>query len=245
VSENLTRDEILRGRLTLWQPRDGYRFAVDPLLLIDFVSDGKITRGADLGAGCGIIALGLLRRFPDASFVAAELQPRLAQLSRKNADENGLGDRMTVLELDLADARASRAALPGASFDLVASNPPFRPLGEGDANPDGEAAVARHELRLTLGDLAAQARRLLQPGGRAAIVYPAERLSSLLSSLEREGLRPLRLRAVHPRPDEPASRVLVEARKGARGLLTVEPPLILRDESGEYTAEARRALGER
>jgi tRNA1Val (adenine37-N6)-methyltransferase len=135
--------------------------------------------------------------------------------------------------------------LAGASFDLVACNPPFRPLGEGSANPDDEAAVARHELRLTLADVAREARRLLCPGGRAAIVYPAERLASLLASLEREGLRPLRLRCVHGRPGEPANRVLVEARKGARGNLVVEGPMILRDDNGEYTSEAKRALGER
>ena len=245
MTGDLTRDEILRGRLILWQPREGYRFAVDPLLLIDFVSDGKVARAADLGTGCGIIALGLAQRFADAQLTAVELQPRLAGLARRNADENGLGDRVTVLELDLADARAARAALPGASFELVASNPPFRPLGEGDANPDGEAAVARHELRLTLGDLAAQARRLLVPGGRAAIVYPAERLGALLGALERESLRPLRLRCVHPSASEPATRVLVEARKGARGNLVVEAPLILRDADGQYTSEARRVLGDR
>jgi tRNA1Val (adenine37-N6)-methyltransferase len=242
LSEELTRDEILRGRLVLWQPRDGYRFAVDPLLLIDFVAAAD--RIVDLGSGCGIIALGVARRFADARVTAVELQPRLARLAIRNVDENSLADRVQVLELDLADARACRAALAGASFDLVVSNPPFRPLGEGSANPDDEAAVARHELRLTLADLAREARRLLLPGGRAAIVYPAERLGALLSSLEREGLRPLRLRCVHPRLGEPATRVLVEARKGARGNLVVESPLILRDENDDYTPEARRALGE-
>jgi tRNA1(Val) A37 N6-methylase TrmN6 len=38
--------------------------------------------------------------------------------------------------------------------------------------------------------------------------------------------------------------VLVEARKGARGNLVVEGPLILRDENDDYTPEARRALGD-
>jgi tRNA1(Val) A37 N6-methylase TrmN6 len=243
LSEELTRDEILRGRLTLWQPRDGYRFAVDPLLLVDFVAAAR--RAVDLGAGCGIVALGLARRFAEAHITAVELQPRLARLASRNAEDNGLADRVNVLELDLADARACRAALAGASFDLVASNPPFRPLGEGSANPDDEAAVARHELRLTLADLARESRRLLMPGGRAAVVYPAERLGALLQALEREGLRPLRLRCVHPRLGEPASRVLVEAKKGGRGNLVVEGPLILRDENDDYTPEARRALGER
>ena len=177
MSEELTRDEILRGRLTLWQPREGYRFAVDPLLLLDFIDVPRLQRAADLGAGCGIIALGLAQRFADAQITAIELQPRLARLAVKNAEENGLADRVKVLELDLSNPQAARAALAGASLELVVSNPPFRPLGEGDANPDDEAAGwPGHELKLTLADLARESRRLLSPGGRAVIVYPAERL---------------------------------------------------------------------
>jgi tRNA1(Val) A37 N6-methylase TrmN6 len=64
-----------------------------------------------------------------------------------------------------------------------------------------------------------------------------------LAALDGEGLRPLRARFVHPRADEPANRVLVEAQKGARGPLVVEAPLVLRDAAG-YTREAARILGE-
>jgi tRNA1Val (adenine37-N6)-methyltransferase len=191
----------LRGRLAIWQPRQGYRFSVDPLLLVDFVAAAgrRFARAYDLGTGAGVIALGLALAEPAARITAVELQPRLAALARRNAVENGLAERVSVVELDLGDARAARA-LPGASAELVACNPPFRPLGEGSFNPDDEEAIARHELRLTLADVAAQARRLLVPGGRAALVYPAERLPSLLATLDGAGLRPLRLRLVHPRP---------------------------------------------
>ncbi|HZS36834.1 MAG TPA: methyltransferase, partial [Polyangia bacterium] len=172
-------------------------------------------------------------------------QPRLAALARKNVDENQLAARVTVVEADLADAAAARAALPGASFDLALSNPPYRPLGEGDCNPDDEQAIARHELRLTLSQLLAEIRRALAPNARAALIYPAERLTSLLAALDFEDLRPRRLRLVHPTPDQPARRALIEARKGQRGNLVIESPLILRDSDGNYTPDARRALGER
>jgi tRNA1Val (adenine37-N6)-methyltransferase len=229
----------------LWQPRDGYRFAVDPLLLVDFVG-ARVGRACDLGCGCGVVALGLAVADAAAQVTAVELQPRLAALARKNAVENRLDARVTVVEVDLADEREARAhpALPGAAFDVVATNPPYRPLGEGDANPEDEQAIARHELRLTLADVAREARRLLAPGGRAALVYPAERLPALLAALAAERLRPTRLRLVHPRPDQPARRVLVEARKGHRGLLRVEPPLFLRDSTGAHSDEARRILNE-
>lgn len=224
--------------MTLWQPRAGYRFSLDPLLLVDFVQPpyGRIV---DFCAGVGVVGLGLLSRDERATATLVELQERLATLARRNAGDNGMGARAVVVEGDL------RSALPdgGAAFDVAVANPPYRTLDEGPASPDEEVAIAQHELRVGAGDVAAAMRRALVPGGRAALVYPAARLGGLVAALEGAGLRPLRARFVHPRADEPANRVLVEARKGARGPLVVEPPLVVRDAAG-YTAEAARLLGD-
>jgi len=191
-----------------------------------------------------VIALGLALAHAKAQVTAVELQPRLAELARRNASENQLAQRVTVVELDLADRRAASRALPGASFDWAVSNPPYQPLARGPANPHDEAAIARHELRLTLEALILQMRRLLAPAGRAALVYPAERLTPLLATLDAQGLCPLRLRLVHDRPGAPASRALVEAHKGGKGVLIVDPPLVLRDADGRYGDEAAHLLGE-
>jgi tRNA1Val (adenine37-N6)-methyltransferase len=226
----------LRGRLTLWQPRAGYRFSVDPLLLIDFVQPpyGAIV---DYCSGVGIVGLGLLTRDVAAQATLVEIQERLATLAQRNADDNGLGARVTVRNADAASFGI------GSAFSLAVANPPYRSLDEGPASPDEEVATAQHEVKLTLPALARKMRASLIPGGRAALVYPSSRVEHLLSTLESEGLRPVRARFVHPRADEPANRVLVEANKGARGPLVVEPPLILRDENG-YTKEAARILGD-
>jgi tRNA1Val (adenine37-N6)-methyltransferase len=243
----LTRDAILRGRLQLWQPKVGYRFAVDPLLLVHFVNQEKrpaVARAVDLGTGCGVAALALALALPSVEVTAVELQPRLLGLARRNADENGLGERVRVVECDLADPRAAGAVLPGASAALVISNPPFRPPGEGGLPPVEEEAIAKHELRLPLASLVREARRVLVPNGRAAFVYPADRLPPLLGALADEGLAPIRLRFVHDRLELEASRVLVEAKKAPKGRLRVEPPFILRHGDLRYTDEARAALGD-
>ena len=196
-------------------------------------------RLVDFCAGCGVVGLGLLSRDERATATLVELQPRLATLARRNAEDNGMGGRAVVVEGDL------RGALPdgGAAFDVAVANPPYRTLDEGPASPDEEVAIAQHELRVGVVDVAAAMRRALVPGGRAALVYPAARLGALLAALEGAGLKPLRARFVHPRADEPANRVLVAAHKGARGPLVVEPPLAVRDAAG-YTAEAARLLGD-
>jgi tRNA1(Val) A37 N6-methylase TrmN6 len=193
----------------------------------------------DFCAGVGVVGLGALLRDPAATATLIELQPDLAALAERNARDNSLGERAQVRTIDLR-----RLDDGGARFDTALANPPYRTLDEGPASPARQIALAQHELELTLPELAAQMRRVLVPGGRALVVYPAARLPALLAALEGEGLRPLRLRCVHPRAGEPANRVLVAAHKGARGPLVVEPPLILRHVDGSYTDEARRVLGE-
>jgi tRNA1Val (adenine37-N6)-methyltransferase len=220
----------------LWQPRDGYRFSIDPLLLVDFVRP-PFGRIVDYCAGCGVVGLGILTRDASARARLVELQPRLATLARRNADDNGLGERVEVQTLDL------RGPHDATHFNLAVANPPYRTLDEGPASPDAEVAIAQHEVEVTLAQVAHAMRRSLFPAGRAALVYPASRVSHLLSTLESTGLRPVRARFVHPRADEPANRVLVEAEKGARSPLVVEPPLVIRDAAG-YTAEAARLLGD-
>jgi len=239
----LTCDSILRGRLRLWQPVVGYRFSIDPLLLIDFVAEGAPARIADLGAGVGVVGLGLSRRFVSSQVTLVELQPRLAELSRRNIAENGLSERCQVVEADVLGAGA-RQSLAGGSFELVASCPPYYPVGHGGVNPDSEEAIARHELRLPLPKLVAAAKRLVGFRGRVALVYPSPRLSELLVALAACALPVRRLRLVHPHTGEPAQRVLIEAQKGYRGGLQIEPPLYIREPDGRYTPQARRALGE-
>ena len=222
----------------MWQPRAGYRFSIDPLLLVDFVRP-PYGRVVDFCTGCGVVGLGLLSRDQAAQATLVELQARLASLARRNAEDNGMAARAAVVEGDL------KSALPdgGAAFDVAVANPPYRTLDEGPASPDEEVAIAQHELRVSVGEVIAAMRRALVPGGRAALVYPAARVAHLLAALDGAGLRPVRARFVHPRADEPANRVLVEAHKGARGPLVVEPPLFVRDGAG-YTAEAARLLGD-
>jgi tRNA1Val (adenine37-N6)-methyltransferase len=207
------------------------------LLLVDFVKP-PFGRFVDFCAGCGVVGLGMLTRDAEARAVLVEIQERLATLARRNADENGMGERVEVRHEDLRGPLRDTL-----KFAVAVANPPYRSLDEGPASPDPEVATAQHEIEVKLDELCDKMRRSLFPAGRAALVYPAARVGHLLSSLEGAGLRPVRARFVHPRANEPANRVLVEANKGARGPLVVEPPLVLRDGDG-YSAEAARLLGD-
>ena len=76
MSGETSVDSIGRGALELEQPREGYRFNIDPVILADFAAARAVSpeRIVDLGAGVGIVGLLLALRFPAARVLLVELQ---------------------------------------------------------------------------------------------------------------------------------------------------------------------------
>lgn len=243
--DEFTTDTLLCGRVVLFQPTRGFRSSLDPVLLSAFVKP-PFGRFVDIGCGAGTLTFLLAARDPVSRGVGVEIQPRLAAFAAAGRERNGLNGRIDVLHADVRRV-AGRAPLPGGTFDLVASNPPFRPVAAGRTSPDPERAQARHELSLTMEDLLSAASALLHPRGRFAVIYPADRLDSLLACLPSHGLEPTRVRMVVSRPDRAPSRLLLEAMPsaGAGGQpVRTEKPLTLHEAAGGYTREVRAMLGE-
>jgi tRNA1(Val) A37 N6-methylase TrmN6 len=166
-----------------------------------------------------------------------ELDPAAAALCRENLAANGLEDRVGVVPGDL---RESRRFFPAGGYDLVVSNPPYFPLGGGEAARDPRRAAARDERCCTLPELCDAASFLCRFGGLFALVHRPERLGELFMALSGAGLEPKRLRLVCPRPASRPSLVLVEARRGGKPGLAVLPSLFLMEENGGESAETRK-----
>jgi tRNA1(Val) A37 N6-methylase TrmN6 len=236
--EDITSDTLRAGRVRIYQPARGARMSLDPVLLEGFLPPPH-GRFLDIGCGTGALSFLLLARDPAATGVGVELQPRLAALAARGRDDNGWQQR---LEIVAGDVRALRDRLGAARFDLIATNPPYRTLAGSRRPPDDERALAHQEIALALPEWVECAARAVRPGGRVAVVFPAERAVDLLAELRARELNPCRLRTVHPHEGEPASRVLVEAERAGRRPLVIEPPLILHADGARYTAEVQRWL---
>lgn len=235
IAEEFTEESLFGGKLRCLQPRQGYRFSVDAVLLAHFLAPEPEARILDLGAGCGIVSLILSHRWPAASFVALEVQPRLAEVLRRNVTINSLENRGMVIE---GDCRRIATLLPSNSFDWVAANPPYYPAGSGRHHPETERAKGRHEILGTIGEMVLAAAFALKAGGQAAFVYPAAREETLLGVLRENGLAPKRLQMVYPYPGAEAVLVLVEAVKDGGGDLAVLSPFFICEEKGGmYTVE--------
>jgi hypothetical protein len=89
VMSDKTTDTFFGGQIQVRQPRAGYRFSIDAVLLANLASVGLRERVLELGTGCGIVSLILAHRFSTVSIQAIELQPQLVELARENVRANG------------------------------------------------------------------------------------------------------------------------------------------------------------
>jgi tRNA1Val (adenine37-N6)-methyltransferase len=204
--EPSTRDCFFNGKVVLRQPKSGYRFSVDAVILSYLARPERGDTVLDLGTGCGVIPVLLACRHPDIQLIGVEIQNALATFAKQNVDENQMADRIRILTKDMVDLSLSDIGKPA---DLVVTNPPYRKLASGRLNADAQRAVARHELKINLPLLLASARRMLRKGGRFAIIYPAARTIDLAAAMRAADLEPKSLTMIHSLASSPARLVVV------------------------------------
>ena len=172
MDEAETVDRLI-GTWWVVQLARGHRFSTDDLVTAWRASHARpdAQRLLDLGSGVGSVGLSTLYRMPSsAKLTTVEAQSISTSLARKTVAMNGLEERVTVLDGDLRDPDILPA---GASFDLITGSPPYIPLGSGLLSPHPQRAACRIELRGSVFDYCAAAKRWLAPGGRFAFVMLA------------------------------------------------------------------------
>ena len=141
-----------------WREFHGHRFGVNPNVLIPrpdtetLVDAGlavlpadRPTRVLDLGTGSGCIAISIALARPLAAVVATDASEAALMVASANAAALGASN----VRFLKGDWYAALGADPDR-FDLIVSNPPYIPAGDG---------------HLQMGDVRAEPLRALTPGG--------------------------------------------------------------------------------
>ena len=200
--------EILdNGTRVLTAP--GATFGTDALLLARFAQPRRNERALDLCSGCGIVSLVWHDAGHRGPCTALEIDPAASALCAAALAENTDAAHIAPVCGDLR--QLCTAGPEQGQYDFAACNPPY--FTAGPRSPDPRRAEARHTGSCTTADAVDCARR---PAGRGA------------------RLEPKRLAFVKNRPDAAPWLFLVEAQKGRKTGLRVEPDILIQSGAALY-----------
>ncbi|NQX33973.1 peptide chain release factor N(5)-glutamine methyltransferase [Herbiconiux sp. VKM Ac-2851] len=147
------------------------QLAIDALRAV-VPAEGAHPLAVDLGTGSGAIALSLATEVPHAEVVAVENSTAAFVWAKQNLRSVG-AENARIVFIDLADALPE---LDG-TVDVVASNPPYIPVGAIPRDPEVRLHDPEHALYGgpdgldVVRDVSATAKRLLRPGGSLVIEH--------------------------------------------------------------------------
>ena len=233
-------DDLQRNGYQIIQNPEKFCFGMDAVLLTGFAHARERDTMLDLGTGTGIIPLLMEAKYHCSHLTGLEIQEESADMARRSVALNDLQNRIDIVTGDIKEADRIFQA---ASFDCITCNPPYMIGQHGLKNPSETKAIARHEILCTFADITAAAKKLLKNKGKLFLVHRTFRLSEILCQLSKDGLEPKRIRFVHPYIDKEPNIFLLEAVKGGKSRMTVEPPLIVYQKEGKYTEEIYKIYG--
>jgi len=177
-------------------PRQETELLVDlALALAPPTSGGVGLRWADLGTGCGALAVALARALPAGRGLAVDASDEALTFAALNRTAAGVEERFTLMRSDWWQALKPWSG----ELDLVVANPPYIPT---ITMEDLEPVVRDHEPRraldggsdglVALRTICAGADQALAPGGVLLLEHHHDQSQSVGLLLEMAGLEDVR-----------------------------------------------------
>lgn len=225
-------DEIGFGGLKLVQDTEYFCYGIDAVLLADAAASGHHRRYVDLGTNNGIIPV-ILAGLTDASDIKGiEMQEKPAALAARNAELNGFGSRIRIINSDILDIKKH---LPSGCCDAVTCNPPYTARGTGIVNDENVLTAARHETTASLEDFIRCASYLLTDKGTLYMIHRPSRIIDIACACRTNRLEPKFLQFISPRKGETPNLMLITCKKNAGQELKLRRSLAVYDNDGNYT----------
>lgn len=210
-----------------------HTFGTDAVLLADFAGKKNFKNHCDLGTGCGIIPLLLLRDQKTKESYGVEISEEACFLAQKGADEYTKG----ALKIICSDLNDLKGKIPFGEFELVTCNPPYKAAGAGILSDTETDKTARHETKCSLENVIEVSSKLLRSSGSLCLCQRPERLSDMINLMRQYKVEPKRLRIVCKKVGTEPWLVLLEGQRDAKSGMRIMPPLFVYEQNGEYTKE--------
>lgn len=180
----------------------------------------------DVGCGCGLVALMLAQRFPEAHIDALDIDAAAADQAAENVHASPFAHQVCVATGDFLSPQLPFSLKNGTLYDAIVSNPPF--FEETLLAPEARRAQARHTAAgLTFGALTRRSAALLRPHGTMQVIIPRSAETRFHAAAAANGFALTAATEVHTVVRKPAKRVLLRFVKGDTGGIPDRDTLIL------------------
>ncbi|MTH99439.1 tRNA1(Val) (adenine(37)-N6)-methyltransferase [Roseibium sp. RKSG952] len=246
--QDTTRDAFLGGQVYIHQPLKGrHRAGLDAVYLAAALPDTTVGHVVDLGAGVGTAGFCAAARLPGIRVTLVDVDPLVLNLSRAALEEPAnahFRERIEVLAADITGKGKDRHASglrPGMA-DHAIMNPPYYENDRFRSSPKTERANAHMLDERGLEPWARTATDIVREGGSLTVIFRADGLAHLLDVLDgRFGA--IDVIPLHPRPDAPATRILVRAIRASKSPLHLLPGFVLHSGDGsDFVPEAKAVM---
>jgi tRNA1(Val) A37 N6-methylase TrmN6 len=235
LQSGISTDTLLGGRVTILQPLEGYRAAIDPVLLAASVMAQGGQTVLDVGSGTGAVSMCLANRVPGLQITGLDVDEGYCDLARQSMSRNKL-----AIDIHQGDLFSLPQTLRGRQFDHVVSNPPY--WSPENNRPPATTRRGAHFLDgVTLSDWIRTCLSMVANKGVLSLIVPAERVDVVMASLVGKAGK-LCVLPLWPKKGVQAKRVILQATRGSKAGARVSPGLVLHNHDDSYTPEAQKVL---
>ena len=232
----VSKNKILGGDITLFQPNKGFRVSIDSILLSSSVK--KYTNCMEFGTGSGVILIYLSKKFPNATIIGIEKNSELVKLAKKNLLENNItANTASVLCMDLSNQLFLKEY--NNKLDRIIMNPPYFSSDRVITSANISKASARYEINIDQWFIAAY--KKLKSKGYLNFIFRTENLDMILSKLY-DAWGEIKIFPLWPKLNTKSKLMIIQARKNAKSGAQVLPGLILHNSDGSYTQACNSIL---
>ncbi len=226
---DLTKNNILNGKVELYQPKQGFRVGIDSILLASSVQ--KYSKCMEFGSGSGIILIYLAKRFPDAKIFGIEKNLDLVNLAKINLKNNKITKSTAEIEQNnLNDALFMKNN--NNIYDRIIMNPPYFSPNKVIMSKNITKVSSRYEFDINSWFTAAY--KKLKPKGYLNFIYRSENLDIVLNRLYPEW-GDIKIYPLWPKKNIKSKLMIVQAKKNVKAGVQILPGLVLHNADGSYT----------
>lgn len=131
----------------------------------------------DVGTGCGLIALIMAQRYPNAGIIGIDVDKASVDEAIGNVASSPWPDRVKISEKSFSEEFCLNLQNEYVKFDLIVSNPPY--FNAGVINATTPREVARHQGELSPAAILRLSGMIISQGGSVAMVVPQDESEDL------------------------------------------------------------------